>query len=55
MHKIIGRMRRRGGHGDQIEPTGDHRRHLLLIIAAIGVVIIVVVLHLTGAIGPGSH
>jgi hypothetical protein len=54
MHKIIGRMRRRGGHGDQTEPTGDHRRHLL-IIAAIGIAIIVVVLHLTGVIGAGSH
>jgi len=54
MHKIVARARGRGGHGDPTEPPRDHRRPLL-IVAAVAVAIIIVVLHLTGLIGAGSH
>lgn len=53
MHKLVARIRNRpdddGAHG-----PGSHR-HLAAAAAIIAVIIALVVLHLTGTIGAGSH
>lgn len=39
---------------DELPPRGDRQR-VMLIAGVVAVVIVVVVLHLTGVLGPGSH
>jgi hypothetical protein len=53
MHKLIARIRHKPVDEDA---TGHHRHHHLLAVAIVAAVIVaIVVLHLTGGIGTGSH
>ncbi len=42
-------------HDEGTEPTSRRRAPLLLGVIIVGVVVLMVVLHLAGVFGPGSH
>jgi hypothetical protein len=42
-------------HDDETKPTGGNRRRVLIVVAVIGALAVMVVLHLTGTIGANNH
>lgn len=48
-------MRSYPDHDEETEPTGRGRPPLLVGVIVVGVVVLMVVLHLTGILGPRSH
>jgi len=48
-------MRSYPDHDEETEPTGRRRPLLLLGVIVIAAVVLMVVLHLAGVLGPGSH
>jgi hypothetical protein len=57
MHKLVARMRNRPEHDDDGQHDGGaHGKHGLLVAAVVVAVIVVfVLLHLTGVVGPSAH